>query len=80
MTFAFNGSPHRLITEQGTQFMCYDFSADTSEYETVFNDNGSAFVPLSQMIPYIQKKMWLYDNGIVQDQTEAEIQHGIVRR
>lgn len=57
MTFAFNGSPHRLITEQGTQFMCYDFSADTSEYETVFNDNGSAFVPLSQMIPYIQKKM-----------------------
>jgi hypothetical protein len=57
MTFGYNGSPNRLITEQGTQFICYDFSADASEYETVFNDNGSAFVPFSLMIPYIKKKM-----------------------
>jgi hypothetical protein len=60
MTFANDGNPqqlNKLITRHATQFICYNFSENTSEYETVFNDNGSAFVPFSQMIPYIQKKM-----------------------
>jgi hypothetical protein len=60
MTFASDGNPsqlNKLITQHGTQFICYNFSEDTSEYEKLFNDNGSAFVPFSQMIPYIQKKM-----------------------
>lgn len=60
MTFANDGNPsqlNKLITQHGTQFICYNFSENTSEYETIFNDNGSAFVPFSQMIPYIQKKM-----------------------
>jgi hypothetical protein len=60
MTFASEGNPQQLntiITKHARQFICYNFSEDTSEYETIFNDNGSAFVPFSQMIPYIQKKM-----------------------
>ena len=60
MAFANDGNPmqlNKLITRHGTQFICYNFSDNTSEYETIFNDNGSAFVPFSQMIPYIQKKM-----------------------
>ena len=60
MTYASEGNPQQLytiITKHARQFICYNFSEDTSEYETAFNDNGSAFVPFSQMIPYIQKKM-----------------------
>ncbi len=60
MTFANDGNPRQLndiITKHARQFICYNFSEDTSEYETIFNDNGSALVPFSQMIPYIQKKM-----------------------
>ena len=60
MTFASEGNPQQLntiITKHARQFICYNFSEDTSEYETIFNDNGSAFVPFSQMIPYVQIKM-----------------------
>ena len=60
MGFSDSGNPQqldKLICEHGTQFVCHDFASDTSQYEAIFNDNGSAFVPFSQMVPYIQKKM-----------------------
>jgi hypothetical protein len=60
MAFSDSGNPQqlgKLISDHGTQFICHDFSGDTAKYEAFFNDNGSAFVPFSQMVPYIQKNV-----------------------
>jgi hypothetical protein len=47
----------KLIKEHAVQFICHNFYKNTTEYERYFNENGSAFVPFSQMIPYIKKKI-----------------------
>ena len=54
-----NPSIYEFVIDYATQMVCYPFyNKDNNliNYERVFRDNKSAFIPISQIVPYLNEK------------------------